>query len=99
VAYRVNVRILTARRENVRKVPVSALFPLPGAQAASAAEMAVYAIRDGRARLQQVRIGGRNEHEAWVLQGLDAGAQVVVYPAAQVRDGVSVAVREVAARP
>lgn len=95
VAYRVNVRILTARREHVTKVPVSALFPLPGA-ADNDGEMAVYAIEGERARLRRLRLGGRNEREAWVLAGLAAGARVIVYPAAEVRDGARIAVREVA---
>jgi HlyD family secretion protein len=105
VAYRVNVRILTSRRDNARKVPLSAVFPLPGAGADAnagtdnAADMAVYAIENGRARLRRVRIGARNDFEAWLLHGLEAGAQVVLYPANEVRDGVRVKVREVAPRP
>lgn len=95
IAYRVNVRILTFGTENVRKVPVSALFPLPGSAAGDAGGMAVYAVREGRARLVPVRLGGRNEREAWVLDGLAAGTQVVVYPPPEVRDGARIAVRAV----
>lgn len=96
IGYRVNVRILTASVDKVRKVPVSAVFPLPGNAAGQGGLMAVYAIRDGRARLTRVRLGGRNESEAWVLDGLAEGAQVVVYPSAEVSDGVSIEVRSVA---
>ncbi|HWW69450.1 MAG TPA: efflux transporter periplasmic adaptor subunit, partial [Duganella sp.] len=96
VAYRVNVRILTSSRDEVRKVPVSAIFPLPGAAAGDDADMAVYAIEDGHARLRRLRLGGRNDREAWVMDGLAEGARVVVYPAAEVRDGARVRVREVA---
>jgi HlyD family secretion protein len=95
VAYRVNVRILTASRDQALKVPVSALFPLPGAGAGSEADMAAYAIEDGRARLRRLRLAGRNEREAWVLDGLAEGARVVVYPAAEVRDGARIQVRAV----
>lgn len=96
IAYRVNVRILTASADQVRKVPVSALFPLPGAGAGQAGQMAVYVIRDGHARLSRVSVGGRNDQEAWVTDGLAEGARVIVYPSAQVRDGADIAVRQVA---
>lgn len=96
VGYRVNVRILTSSKDNVLKVPVSAVFPLPSADAVKDGAMAVYAIEDGRAQLRRVRLGGRNDREAWVLEGLSKGTQVVVYPATEVRDGVSIKVRDVA---
>ncbi|UOD28997.1 HlyD family efflux transporter periplasmic adaptor subunit [Massilia violaceinigra] len=93
VGYRVNVRIITLSVERVRKVPVSAVFPLPGSTAGAGGAMAVYAVRDGRARLTRVRLGARNDLEAWVRDGLAEGEQVVVYPAAEVRDGARVSVR------
>lgn len=96
VSYRVNVRILTSRRDQVLKVPVSAVFPLPGKSGADAGAMGVYQVRDGRARLSEVRLGGRNDAEAWVQAGLQHGAQVIVYPSAQVRDGDRVRLRSVA---
>lgn len=95
VGYRVNVRILTSSRDNVLKVPVSAVFPLPGADAAKDGAMAVYAIQGDRARLRQVRLGARNDREAWVLEGLAKGNRVVVYPSTEVRDGVNIKVRDV----
>lgn len=96
VGYRVNVRILTARVEHTRKVPVSALFPLPGSTTEADERMAVYTIEGGRARLRPVRLGGRNALEAWVLDGLATGARVIVYPETRVSEGVRVTVREVA---
>lgn len=92
VGYRVNVRILTARHDKVLKVPVSAVFPLP----ASGGAMGVYLAEGGRARLARVAIGARNDSEAWVRDGLAEGARVIVYPAAEIRDGASVRAREVA---
>ncbi|QYF92991.1 efflux RND transporter periplasmic adaptor subunit [Massilia sp. PAMC28688] len=97
VGYRVTVRIMTERREQVVKVPVAALFPLPGRADADGA-MAVYRVRDGRASLTPVRLGGRNDMEAWVLDGLAPGQQVIVYPASGVHDGARVKVRSVARR-
>ncbi|MFB9241828.1 HlyD family efflux transporter periplasmic adaptor subunit [Massilia antarctica] len=96
VAYRVNVRIITSSLDRVRKVPVSAVFPLPGKSGADHAGMGVYLVRDGRAHLTPLRLGGRNDAEAWVRDGLAEGAQVIVYPPAQLRDGARVQVREVA---
>jgi HlyD family secretion protein len=96
VSYRVNVRIITSSREPVLKVPVSAVFPLPGKGGADAGAMGVYQVRDGRARFTEIRLGGRNDAEAWVQAGLQRGAQVIVYPSAQVRDGERVRVRSVA---
>ena len=57
--------------------------------------MAVFVLEGGRARLRPVTLGGRNGSVAWVQQGLTAGAQVIVYPAASVGDGVRVAARTV----
>lgn len=99
VGYRVNVRIITLSAGQVRKVPVSAVFPLPGSAAAAGGAMAVYAVRDGRARLTRVRLGARNDLEAWVQDGLAEGEQVIVYPAAEVRDGAKVSVRSTARPP
>lgn len=58
--------------------------------------MGVYQVRESRARLTAVRLGGRNDAEAWVQAGLQHGAQVIVYPPAQLRDGERVRVRAVA---
>lgn len=98
VGYRVNVRVITQTRDQVRKVPVAALFPLPERGGDDAA-MGVYLVSKGAARLARVRIGGRNDVEAWVTSGLETGAQVIVYPSAEVRDGVQVRVRDVARPP
>ncbi len=99
VGYRVNVRILTGAQDKVRKVPVSALFPLPQAGPDQAAAMAVYVIDGGRARLRPVRLGGSNAFEAWVQDGLAQGTQVIVYPPAAVHDGATINVRQVVRQP
>lgn len=96
VGYRVNVRILTASHDNVLKVPVSAVFPLPGADTGQDGAMAVYAIEGEHARLRPVRLGARNDREARVVDGLAKGTRVVIYPATEVRDGVRIEVRDVA---
>ena len=88
--YRVGVRIVTVAQPSVLRVPVSAVFPIPGEG------MAVFVVTEGRARLVPVDTGGRNGAEAWVLGGIQAGAQVIVYPSASLRDGARVKKRSVA---
>jgi HlyD family secretion protein len=100
--YRVGVRIVTRSEAQALTVPVSAVFPLPpsatsAAAAASApggATHGVFVLDGGRARLQPVQLAARNGSQAWVPQGLQAGARVVVYPPAGVVDGVRVAERK-----
>lgn len=87
--YRVGVRIVTVDQRSVLRVPVSAVFPLPDEG------MAVFVVAEGRARLVPVEIGGRNGVEAWVQGGIQAGAEVIVYPPASLRDGARVKKRSV----
>lgn len=93
--YRVTVRILTMAKDGVTKVPVSAVFPLPSSPGGQESRMAVFVVDGGRARLTPVVIGARNAAEAWVREGLPAGARVIVYPPPAVTDGVRVKVRAV----
>ncbi len=83
-AFRVNVRIVTDRADNAVLVPVGALFARPDGT------LAVYRLEGGRARLQTVRLGGRDNRVAWVREGLVPGQRVIVYPPPQVGDGVRV---------
>ena len=82
------MRIVTQAQDNVTKVPVSAVFPR-----ADAKGMAVYVLESGRARLVPVELGARNGSDAWVRSGILEGTQVVVYPAAALRDGARVKAR------
>jgi len=96
--YRVVARVLTREAENATLVPVSALFPLPADGAAPGAEpaaprMAVFLVQEGRARRVPVALEARGATHAWVKDGLQAGAQVVVYPPAALADGGRVRVR------
>lgn len=95
VGYRVNVRIITMAMERVLKIPVSAVFPVTQGPDQGRG-MAVYTVVDDRARLTPVQIGARNDAEAWVRAGIEQGAKVIIYPAAQVADGVRVEVRSTA---
>lgn len=98
--YRVVVRVLTREAEDATLVPVSALFPLPVANGsapptaeAAALRMAVFVVDEGRARRVPVVLEARGSTHAWVKEGLQAGAQVVVYPPAALADGGRVRLR------
>ena len=91
--FRVGVSIVTLSLEKAVKVPVSAIFPVPND--GDGTGTAVFVVDDGRARLVAVRIGARNGAEAWVQGGLAAGAAVIVYPPAAVRDQARVRIRRV----
>ena len=98
--YRVVVRVLTREADNATLVPLSALFPLPGAaapaagmEADAAQRMAVFVVREGRARRVPVALEARGSTNAWVKEGLQTGDQVVVYPPSTLTDGARVAIR------
>ncbi|WP_026437891.1 efflux RND transporter periplasmic adaptor subunit [Acidovorax sp. JHL-9] len=99
--YRVVARVLTRQAEDVLLVPLSALFPWQDAQAAASAAaptgdapgMAVFVVREGRARRLPVLLEARGSTHAWVKEGLQAGDQVVVYPPATLTDSARVAIR------
>ncbi|HET9822066.1 MAG TPA: HlyD family efflux transporter periplasmic adaptor subunit [Burkholderiaceae bacterium] len=93
--WRVGVRIVTRSEAAVLQVPVSAVFPRPGAvPPGAAATHAVFRIEDGRARLRPVQLVARNGHAAWIAEGLAAGDAVIVYPPPAVADGARVRARE-----
>ena len=101
--YRVETRVVVWQGNDVLKVPVSALFRPPGpaggeAEGAGGGEAdgeaagdgegwAAFVVRNGRAAEMPVRIGHRSEREAEVLDGLEAGQQVVVHPGEGIEDG------------
>lgn len=84
--FRVNVRIVTASVPGALMVPVGAVFPHAGG-------MAVYVVEGRRVRVRAVEIRARNGSDAWLREGLAEGQEVVLYPAAQVHDGVRVRAR------
>jgi HlyD family secretion protein len=85
--YRVEVRIRVWHAGDVLKVPTGALFRHGEAWAA-------FVVADGRARMQVVTIGQRTATEAQVLDGLAAGAHVVLHPPDTLADGRRVTPRQ-----
>jgi HlyD family secretion protein len=84
--YRVLVHVAVWNASDVLMVPVSALFR-------SGAEWAVFAVRDGRAHMQVIKIGHRNSRTAEVISALGAGGRVVLHPSDRIADGTRVADR------
>jgi HlyD family secretion protein len=85
--YRVAVRVLTRQQDGVLLVPVSAVFPMPGAEPG---RHAVFRADGGHARLTEVKVEARNGSVAWIGKGLDAGARVIVYPPQGLADGARI---------
>lgn len=79
------MRVVVADQADVLKVPASSLVRLWSA-------WSVYLVDGDRARQQRVEVGARNDQEAAVVEGVAAGARVVVYPGDTVSDGVRVRV-------
>lgn len=85
--YRVIVHVTVWNAENALTVPVSALFR-------KGDDWAVFAVRNGRARLTVVKVGQRNSRMAEVLSGLSAGNQVILHPSDRITDGVAISERQ-----
>lgn len=78
--FRVDVRIIVWKGEDVLKVPSSALFR-------HGSDWNVFVVRDGRAHRQRVDAGRRSALEVQVLNGLEAGATVVLHPSDRIQEG------------
>ncbi len=86
VGYRVQVKIITLQKEQALTIPRSALFR------SSAGRWQVFAIHSGRAQLQDVEVGLMNDERVEIVQGLEAGTQVVLAPEADLVNGARVSV-------
>jgi HlyD family secretion protein len=84
--FHVVVHVTAWSAEEAIAVPVAALFR-------KGDNWAVYAVRDGRARITPVEIGRRNNRVAEVRNGLEAGDRVVLHPSDRVEEGTAVAER------
>jgi HlyD family secretion protein len=84
--YRVEVRVIVWREDNVLKVPTGSLFR-------RADEWAVFVVEEGRARLRLIKLGQRNQTEGQIISGLSAGQVVVLHPPDTLTDGMRVVVR------
>jgi HlyD family secretion protein len=78
--FRVEGRVVIWESERVLKVPVSAVFRHDS-------DSAVYVVRDGKAVLVPVTAGRSSGTEMQILHGLDAGAEVILYPGDRITAG------------
>jgi HlyD family secretion protein len=78
--FRVEAKIIIWEANDVLKVPAGALFR-------QGEQWATFVLAEGRARLQQVKIGRSSGAETQVVEGLAPGAEVIIYPGSRVRDG------------
>jgi HlyD family secretion protein len=85
--YRVVARVTVLRQDDIPLVPLGALFR-------KEERWAVFVEQSGRARLQQVEIGQRNQRFARVVEGLREGDRVVLHPSDRIQDGAAVAERQ-----
>ena len=84
--YQVDAGIVLVERQNVLKVPLTALFR-------NGSDWAVFVAAGGRARLRSVVLGERTSSEAEISEGLDDGEYVILHPSDRIADGVRVAPR------
>lgn len=79
-----NVRVELARRADSLTIPEQALWPQGGKQF-------VYLIQDGKAALQEVRIGKRSAGRVEVLSGLSVDSDVIIAGQLKIGPGSAVA--------
>jgi HlyD family secretion protein len=78
--FRVEARVIVWESAKVLKAPVSALFR-------RGATWAAYVARDGRAVLVPVTAGRSSGTETQVIDGLQEGDEVILYPGDRVKEG------------
>jgi HlyD family secretion protein len=84
--YRVEVRVVIWKEDDVVKVPVGALFRRGN-------DWAAFVVDGEQVRLQPVELGQRNDVEGQVIKGLSQGQTVVLHPPDTLMDGARIAVR------
>ncbi|MFN0023670.1 MAG: efflux RND transporter periplasmic adaptor subunit [Parvularculaceae bacterium] len=89
--FRVEARVIIWSDEDAMIAPAAALFR-------SGDKWAVYKVEKGRARQSALTVGHNNGLDAEILDGLSEGDQVILFPGADIADGVLVAPRPQAAR-
>lgn len=84
--FRVEVRIVVWRGENILQVPTSALFRRNE-------QWNVFTVEHHRARLRRVTIGHGNPEATEILQGLQPDETVIAYPSTDLREDMRVTPR------
>ncbi|MCF6215075.1 MAG: HlyD family efflux transporter periplasmic adaptor subunit [Emcibacter sp.] len=86
-AFRVEAAIIVDKAVDVIYVPISALFR-------ENEIWATFVVRKGRAELQPVTVGRKNDRDAEISGGLMASDKVIIHPGNNVADGIRVIARE-----
>ncbi len=81
--FRVEVRIVIWEQKNTLTAPSSGLFRVGD-------DWAVFAVEEGRAQLRPVMIGENNGIQAQVIEGLDDGTLIILFPSSALTDGMRV---------
>jgi len=84
--YRVEAQIVLWEGDDILQAPTGSLFRQGDG-------WAVFVIEENRARLRPVTVGHRNPTAVEILDGLQPGEQVVLYPSDRLEDGVRVSAR------
>jgi HlyD family secretion protein len=82
-AFRVEARIVIWEAANILKVPSGALFR-------QGQNWAVFVFKNGRAELRRVETGRSSGTEAQILNGLQAGEEVILYPGDRIKPNARV---------
>ncbi|MFA7429344.1 MAG: HlyD family efflux transporter periplasmic adaptor subunit [Rhodospirillaceae bacterium] len=82
-AFRVMVDVVVWQADQILSVPLGALFR-------DGSDWAVFRVEAGTARLRPISLGRMTSERAQVLDGLNAGDRVVLYPSDLVADGTAV---------
>jgi len=78
--FRVEARIVIWEDPQALKVPAGALFR-------RSEQWGVFVIADGRARQRLVKVGRSSGTETQILEGLQKGDEVILYPGTRVKEG------------
>lgn len=81
--FRVDARIVVWEDTNALKAPLGGVFR-------RGQQWSAFVVRDGRVALQPIHIGRTGELEIQILDGLQAGDEVILYPGDRVREGLRV---------
>ena len=84
--YRVDARIVIWQCADAVKAPVSALFR-------TGDSWSVFTVEQGRAVRRLVDVGHRNAAEAEITKGLSPGAELILHPSTEVKEGMRVVKR------
>ena len=85
-AYRVEARFILWEGDHILQIPASALFR-------SGDSWACYVIEKGRAKHRALRIGRRSGLQVEVVDGVQEGERVLLYPGQDIGDGARVVLR------